>query len=35
VEVFPHPFRHYFSYTWLDWSGAGGDLMELNGWSSV
>jgi site-specific recombinase XerD len=34
VAVFPHRFRHHFSYTWLDRGGAEGDLMELNGWSS-
>jgi site-specific recombinase XerD len=35
VEAFPHRFRHYFSHTWLDRGGAEGDLMELNGWTSV
>ena len=34
VAVYPHRFRHHFSHTWLDRGGAGGDLMELNGWSS-
>jgi integrase len=34
VEVFPHRFRHHFSRTWLDRSGAEGDLMELYGWTS-
>jgi integrase len=34
VQVHPHRFRHHFSHTWLDRGGAGGDLMELNGWSS-
>jgi integrase/recombinase XerD len=34
VEVYPHRFRHHFSYTWLDRGGAEGDLMELNGWTS-
>jgi site-specific recombinase XerD len=34
VVVYPHRFRHHFSHTWLDRGGAGGDLMELNGWSS-
>ena len=34
VAVYPHRFRHHFSHTWLDRDGAGGDLMELNGWSS-
>jgi integrase len=34
VGVYPHRFRHHFSHTWLDRDGAGGDLMELNGWSS-
>ena len=34
VAVFPHRFRHHFSQTWLDRDGEGGDLMELNGWSS-
>ena len=33
VRVYPHRFRHHFSYT-LDRGGAEGDLMELNGWSS-
>jgi integrase/recombinase XerD len=35
VEVFPHRFRHHFSHTWLDRGGAEGDLMELNGWTSM
>jgi integrase len=35
VEVWPHRFRHHFSYTWLDRGGPEGDLMELNGWSSA
>jgi integrase/recombinase XerD len=34
VAVYPHRFRHHFSHTWLDRGGAGGDLMELNGWTS-
>ena len=34
VAVYPHRFRHHFSYTWLDRGGAEGDLMELNGWTS-
>ena len=34
VDAWPHRFRHHFSHTWLDRGGAGGDLMELNGWSS-
>jgi integrase/recombinase XerD len=34
VNVHPHRFRHHFSHTWLDRDGEGGDLMELNGWSS-
>jgi integrase len=34
VGVYPHRFRHHFSHTWLDRGGAGGDLMELNGWTS-
>jgi integrase/recombinase XerD len=34
VDVYPHRFRHHFSRTWLERGGAGGDLMELNGWSS-
>ena len=34
VDAWPHRFRHHFSHTWLDWGGAEGDLMELNGWSS-
>jgi integrase len=34
VEVFPRRFRHHFSHAWLDRGGAGGDLMELNGWTS-
>ncbi len=34
VAVHPHRFRHHFSHTWLDRGGDGGDLMELNGWSS-
>ena len=33
VAVYPHRFRHHFSHTWLDRGGAGGDLMELNGWT--
>ena len=33
VKVFPHRFRHHFSHTWPDRGGAGGDLMELNGWA--
>ena len=33
-EVYPHRFRHHFSHTWLEVSGAEGDLMELNGWTS-
>jgi integrase len=34
VAVHPQRFRHHFSHTWLDRGGAGGDLMQLNGWSS-
>jgi len=34
VSVYPHRFRHHFSHTWLDRGGPGGDLMELNGWTS-
>ena len=34
IEVFPHRFRHHFSYTSFDRGGAEGDLMELNGWTS-
>jgi site-specific recombinase XerD len=34
VAVYPHRFRHHFSHTWLDRGGDGGDLMELNGWTS-
>ncbi|HEY1627074.1 MAG TPA: tyrosine-type recombinase/integrase [Streptosporangiaceae bacterium] len=34
VAVYPHRFRHHFSHTWLERGGEGGDLMELNGWSS-
>ena len=34
VAAHPHKFRHHFSRTWLDRDGEGGDLMELNGWSS-
>jgi integrase len=34
VKVYPHRFRHHFSYTWLERGGAEGDLMELDGWSS-
>jgi integrase len=34
VAVYPHRFRHRFSQTWLERDGEGGDLMELNGWSS-
>jgi site-specific recombinase XerD len=34
VRLFPHRFRHHFSHTWLDRGGEGGDLMELNGWTS-
>jgi len=30
VKLYPHHFCH----TWLDRGGEGGDLMELNGWSS-
>jgi integrase len=35
VDVWPHRFRHHFSHTWLDRGGAEGDLMELNGRSSI
>jgi site-specific recombinase XerD len=35
VDVFPHRFRHHSSHTWLDRGGAEGDLMELNGWTSL
>jgi integrase/recombinase XerD len=34
VAVHPQRFRHHFSHTWLDRGGAGGDLMQLNGWST-
>jgi hypothetical protein len=34
VVVYPHRFWYHFSHTWLDRGGAGGDLMELNGWTS-
>jgi site-specific recombinase XerD len=34
VDLYPHRFRHDFCHTWLDRGGEGGDLMELNGWSS-
>jgi integrase len=34
VAVHPQRFRHHFSHTWLARGGAGGDLMQLNGWSS-
>jgi integrase/recombinase XerD len=34
VRLFPHRFRHYFSHAWFDRGGEGGDLMELNGWTS-
>lgn len=34
VKLYPHRFRHHFCHTWLDRGGEGGDLMELNGWSS-
>jgi len=34
VTVYPHPFRHHFSHTWLARGGAEQDLMELNGWTS-
>ena len=34
VALYPHRFRHHFSHTWLDRGGGGGDLMELNGWTS-
>jgi hypothetical protein len=35
VDAWPHRFRHHFSHTWLDWGGAEGDLMELNGQGRV
>src|SRR5450631_2200722 len=35
MDVFPHRFRHHFSHTWLDCGGAEGNLMELNGWTSL
>jgi hypothetical protein len=35
LAVHPQRFRHHFSHTWLDRGGAPGDLMELNGWSSL
>ena len=35
VDAWTHRFRHHFSHTWLDRGGAEGDLMELNGWSSL
>jgi site-specific recombinase XerD len=34
LHAYPHRFRHHFSHTWLDRGGEGGDLMELNGWST-
>jgi site-specific recombinase XerD len=34
VAVHPQRFRHHFSHTWLDRGGSGGDLMQLNGWST-
>jgi hypothetical protein len=34
VAVHPQRFRHHFSHTWLARGGAGGDLMQLNGWST-
>jgi integrase/recombinase XerD len=33
AAIWPDRFWHHFSHTWLDRGGAGGDLMELNGWS--
>jgi integrase len=33
--VWPHRFHHYFSRAWLERGGPEGDLMELNGWSSL
>ena len=35
LHAWPHRFRHHFSHTWLDRGGAEGDLMELNGWTSL
>jgi integrase len=35
VNVWPHRFRHQFSHTCLDRRGEEGDLMGLNGWSSL
>jgi integrase len=35
VDLYPHRFRHHFSHTWLDRGGPEGDLMELNGWTSL
>jgi integrase/recombinase XerD len=34
VALHPQRFRHHFSHTWLARGGTGGDLMQLNGWSS-
>jgi site-specific recombinase XerD len=34
VKLHPQRFRHHFSHTWLKRGGAGGDLMQLNGWST-
>jgi len=35
VDAWLRRFRHYFSRTWLDRGRAEGELMELNGWSSL
>jgi hypothetical protein len=35
ARAFRHRFRHHFSHAWLDRGTAGGDLMELNGWTSL
>ena len=35
VDAWTHWFRHHFSRTWLDRAGTEGDLVELNGWSSL
>ena len=35
VQVCAARLRHHFSHTWLERGGAEGDLMELNGWSSL
>jgi site-specific recombinase XerD len=35
VDAYLHRFRHHFSHTSLDRGGPEGDLMELNGWTSL